>query len=399
MNAPRRPARSLLTPSFMEELESRQMLSASLSGGILTVTGTNKADNISVRVKGTNVVVKIGRASQNFARSGVQQMIVYGGNGNDKISVSGPIPNVVLNGEAGNDNIKGGGGADLITGGAGKDKLYGRKGDDQIYGDDGDDELHGGAGNDTLGGDDEDNIVPNSGGVGQDTLFGEAGDDWLLMGQESDADLDPAAPGVQAGITDASGNDQLAGGSGNDVVDIRGRDADGMETGTNGTITQTDPTDFIPVKDVTGNIDSEADYSHHKHAFLKLILNGQAVTIGNGAGQFLAEPVVHTHTAPTPLDVRGNLIHFHNTATSGGPSRVFTLGDFFKHWGISFSKNNIGRLRVDQKHQLTMTVKPKGGASVTLPDGQNFNNYVIQTADGATDQQYDQITITYGPKP
>ena len=393
MNAPRRPARSLLTPSFIEELESRQLLSASISGGILTVTGTNKADNIQVRVKGSNVVVKQGSSTKNFARSAVNQLIVNGGNGNDKISVSGPVPNVVLNGGGGNDRILGSGGGDLISGGTGNDFLNGRKGDDQIYGDDGRDDIFGAAGNDTLGGDDEDNIVPNTGGAFSDTLSGGPGDDWLLMGQDTDADLDPLTAGIQAGISDPSGNDQLSGGSGNDVVDIRGRDADGFEDGSNGTITQTDPTDIIPVDDVTGDVNSEADYSHHKHAFLILKINGQAITIGNGAGQFFGQPVVHTHTAPVPLDVRGNLLHFHNTASSGGASRVFTLGDFFEHWGISFSGKNIGRCRVDQKHTLTMQVKAKGAGAFV--NNTQFNNYVIQTADDATDQQYDQIIIEY----
>jgi len=76
---------------------------------------------------------------------------------------------------------------------------------------------------------------------------------------------------------------------------------------------------------------------------------------------------------------------------------VFTLGDFFQHWGISFSKNNIGRFRVDRNHTLTMTVKPKGGGVVSFPDAQSFNHYVIQSNDATADdsQTYDQITIEY----
>src|SRR5205823_318758 len=70
-----------------------------------------------------------------------------------------------------------------------------------------------------------------------------------------------------------------------------------------------------------------------KHAFLKIIINGQTMLIPSRVGEFQGEPVVHTHDNPTPLDVRGYLLHFHNTATSGGTARVFTLGDFFEHWG------------------------------------------------------------------
>ncbi|HEV8290597.1 MAG TPA: hypothetical protein VGP94_01680, partial [Tepidisphaeraceae bacterium] len=288
MKAPRRSPRSLVSPSFIEELEARQLLAATLSGGVLTVAGGSGADNIRVNVAGSKIVVHLNRSTaRNFARSAVKQLIVNGGAGNDKINVTGPIPNVVLNGGAGNDRILGSGGADLILGGDGNDFLNGRKGDDQIYGDNGNDVLHGALGNDTLGGDDEDNLTPNTGGAGTDKLFGEAGNDWLLSGQESDADLDPAAAGVQAGITDPSGADEFSGGSGTDVVDARGRDSDGLETadGDGDTIDDsTETSNIIPTDDVTGNI-TEADYSHHKHAFLKLIINGQQITIGNGAGQ------------------------------------------------------------------------------------------------------------------
>lgn len=389
---PRRPARSLLTPRFIEELEPRQLLAATLSGGILTVAGTNNADNISVKVKGSKIVTKIGSTSKSFNRSAVNQMIVNGNNGNDKIGVTGPIPNVVINGGGGNDRILGSGGADLISGGSGNDFLNGRKGNDQIYGDDGNDELHGAAGDDTLGGDDEDILTAATGGVGTDKLFGEAGNDWLLSGQESDE------------INDLSGADQFAGGSGNDVVDARGRNEDDLETvdGDGDVITQTDPTDVIPTEDVTGTINDEGDYSHHKHAFIKIFLedkNGTRtlVNIPSKAGEFFAQPVVHTHDNPSPLDVRGFLMHFHNTDSTGGAARVFTLGDFFQHWGISFSSKNLGRLRVDNKHTLTMKVKPKGGAQITPPVGQNFNNYVIQTADAdaADSTKYDQIEIVY----
>jgi len=123
--------------------------------------------------------------------------------------------------------------------------------------------------------------------------------------------------------------------------------------------------------------------------------------IPSRVGEFLQAPVVHTHDNPTPLDVRGYLVHFHNTPDSGGASRVFTLGDFFEHWGISFSSKNIGRFRVDSNHKLTMTVKIKGsGNPVDLSNTTTpwFNNYVIQTPDNAGDTQYDQITITYAHK-
>src|SRR5712672_1894230 len=80
MKAPRRPARSLLTPSFIEELESRQLLAVTFTGGVLTVAGGNKADNISVKASGGSVIVKLNKsAAQTFTRSAVKQLVITGG--------------------------------------------------------------------------------------------------------------------------------------------------------------------------------------------------------------------------------------------------------------------------------------------------------------------------------
>jgi hypothetical protein len=391
MNAPSRPARSQYSPTLIEQLEARQMLAANLAGGVLTVGGTAGNDNIKVNIAAGRIVVHLNSTIKTFTVGSVQQLVVNGNNGNDKINVVSPTPNTVINGGAGDDNIKGSGGADLISGGDGDDLVKGRKGADQIYGDAGDDDLRGGDGNDTIGGDDEDLLAAsniNSTLEGNDKLNGGAGDDWLLGGTESDEH------------DDLSGNDEYAGGAGNDIVDIRGRNEDGLETGEGDTITQTDPTDFIPVDDVTGTINDEGDYSHHKHAFIKIFLedkNGARtlLNIPSNAGEFFAQPVVHTHENPSPLDVRGFLMHFHNTATSGGPSRVLTLGDFFEHWGISFSDKNLGRFRVDQKHTLKMEVKAKGQGSFV--NNTQFGDYAIQTedADAADSTKYDQIQIIY----
>ncbi len=398
MKAPRRPARSLLTPSFIEQLEARQLLAVTFADGVLTVNGGNNADNIRVNAAGNSVVVHLNRGSKTFTRSAVKQLIINGNGGNDKINVTGAFDNSTIDGGAGNDTIKGGGGGDLITGGAGNDVINGRGGDDQIYGDAGNDKLSGGAGNDTLGGDSNDMLSTTDNPTtapGNDTLNGGAGDDWLLGGTESDIHNDP------------NGSDVMTGGPGVDVVDIRGRDstADHFETGAGDTITDTtDTSNIIPVHDVTGPFSgNESDYSHHKHAFLEIWLvdkngNKTLMNIPSRVGEFQGEPVVHTHDNPTPLDVRGYLLHFHDTPTSGGTARVFTLGDFFQHWGISFSSKNIGRFRVDSKHTLTMQVKPHGGTQVNNTD---FNNYVIQTndADAADSTKYDQIQIFYTTKP
>ncbi|HEV8604562.1 MAG TPA: calcium-binding protein [Tepidisphaeraceae bacterium] len=392
MKAPRRPARSPFTASLFEQLESRQMLAATLTGGVLTVDGSAKGDNIRVQIAGPNIVVHVNKSTRNFVRADVDSILVNGRAGNDKINVvNKQLGNVVIQGGSGNDNILGGGAGDLITGGAGNDTMRGRGGNDQIYGDAGDDKVFGDVGNDTLGGDDEDMLSDadiNSTLEGSDTLNGGSGDDWLLSGTESDLH------------NDLSGADQLTGGDGDDITDIRGRDntANHFEIGTGDGDTITDEgtdDDIIPIKDVTGPIDeNDPDpYGTHLHAFLKIFINGVLQEIPDRVGEFNGEPVFHTHDEPTPPDVRGTEIHMHNKKSEG--QRDFTLEEFFRNWGISFSSQNIGRFRVDADHKLTMTVRPKGGALINNFD---FENYVIQTEHGDFDStHFDQIVITYGP--
>jgi hypothetical protein len=415
MKAPRRSARSPYSPSLIEQLESRQLLAVTLADGVLTVSGSSRADNIKVtgRPGATGaIIVKINNgAAKSFSRADVDFVNVSGKAGNDRITVGGVVRGLTISAGSGDDVVKSGGSADLILGGSGDDDLFGRNGNDQIYGEAGDDSVIGGNGNDTLGGDDEDILWARNGSrpadiAGDDTVNGGFGDDWLLSGIESDF------------VDDDSGNDQLTGGPGKDVTDIRGRHIDdpdtdddddivGLENGEGDTITDegTDD-DIIPVNDVTGPIpNGEDDYSHHKHAFIKIFLedaNGTRtmLEIPSNAGEFLAQPVVHTHENPAPLDARGFLMHFHNTESTGGESRVLTLGDFFQHWGISFSSANLGRFRVDADHTLTMTVQVRGAGAFITP-AQNFNNYAIATndADFADSTKYDQIVIVYKTLP
>ena len=131
MKAPRRPARSLLTPSFIEQLKARQLLAVTFADGVLTVNGGNNADNIRVNAAGNSVVVHLNRGSKTFTRSAVKQLIINGNGGNDRINVTGAFDNTTIDGGAGNDTIKGSGGGDLITGGAGNDVINGRGGDER----------------------------------------------------------------------------------------------------------------------------------------------------------------------------------------------------------------------------------------------------------------------------
>jgi hypothetical protein len=385
------PLKAACSP-VIEQLESRQMLAVTLADGVLTVTGSAKADNINVRTRGNQIVVSMRKQPKSFARADVDAIVVNGRGGNDKINNSARVAFVTLIGGSGNDDIKGGGSSELILGGNGNDTLRGGAGNDQIYGDAGHDNINGGKHNDTLGGDDEDELTPSSTTPGDDTLNGGPGNDWLLSGQQTDADLEPSTAGIQAGVTDPSGNDQMTGGPGVDVIDIRGRNSEGFEVGDGDIIT--DDEDIVPVDDLAGDEQGEDDLLQHKHAFIKIFVNGQLINIPSGAGQFGGQPVVHLHENPNPLDVRGFLIHMHSTDDSGGTARVFRLKDFFQHWGISFSDQNLGRLRVDDENALTMRVRERGVSTWTNVTS-NLAEYAIQTQHNAGDQQYDQIEIRY----
>ncbi|WP_308584560.1 VCBS domain-containing protein [uncultured Desulfovibrio sp.] len=96
----------------------------------------------------------------------------------------------------------GGAGSDILIGGSHDDILYGGAGDDILYGGAGHNELYGGDGNDTL-------YAGNAG----DHLYGDAGNDHLYGGTGNDF-LDG---GANTFVTDGGGN-HLYGGAGNDVL-------------------------------------------------------------------------------------------------------------------------------------------------------------------------------------
>ncbi|MEZ8082545.1 calcium-binding protein [Enterovibrio norvegicus] len=143
---------------------------------------------------------------------------LYGGEGMDRLYGDGG--NDSLYGEDGIDQLYGGAGDDFLSGGEGNDEISGDAGNDQLEGGSGDDELTGGAGNDILdGGAGDDTLVANAGndtlygGEGHDYIYGNEGDD-TLHGQDGDDMLigDQGDDTLFAG----SGNNTLDGGSGYD---------------------------------------------------------------------------------------------------------------------------------------------------------------------------------------
>lgn len=152
-----------------------ESITAVFDEGVLTVTGDNQDNNITVGpdaggallVNGGLVPVVGGVATT----ANTSLIRILGLEGNDILQVAqdNPMPPA---------NILGGGGDDTMTGSSGDDELDGEAGNDSLSGGrDGIDRLLGGPGNDFV-----------SGGRGSDQLFGGEGDDVIdwLPGDGSD---------------------------------------------------------------------------------------------------------------------------------------------------------------------------------------------------------------------
>lgn len=110
--------------SAVEELEGRRLLSASLSGGVLTITGTASADAITVSVSGTTLTVSDNGTPSTFTVSSVTSIVLNLGDGNDTATLAASVtaPGNFYGGD-GDDTLRGGSGADTFDGGAGADDI------------------------------------------------------------------------------------------------------------------------------------------------------------------------------------------------------------------------------------------------------------------------------------
>src|SRR5262245_37001841 len=223
----------------LESLTGRALPSATLAGGVLTVTGTDGNDVIVVRehdgvisIRGMEIDVG-GTLQSSVPVASVTAVDVNALGGNDRVrlsslrigaSVDGGAGNDIvtggmgddsLTGADGNDVLNGAAGNDLIDGGTGNDREVGAQGNDDLTGDAGDDSLNGGAGDDSLQGGDGNDI--ESGGVGDDSLDGGTGDDSVNGGLGNDD------------VNGDAGNDRMSGGIGRDV--LQGGTGDDSESG------------------------------------------------------------------------------------------------------------------------------------------------------------------------
>ena len=144
--------------------------------GVLTVSGTDAADQISITAVGTNYLVSVKTLRPNgrlkpilnnlVPISSVRAIVVLAGAGNDSVFTGPGVIGCWIDGGAGNDMLVGGQGNDIILGGQGIDYIYGGAGDDLIYGQGGDDVIRSQGGNDTI-----------VGGGGRNQMFGGGGND------------------------------------------------------------------------------------------------------------------------------------------------------------------------------------------------------------------------------
>jgi Ca2+-binding RTX toxin-like protein len=250
---------------FTELLENRQLLSASLVRGVLTVTGTPRSDAIFTQLSDATVMVWVNGNESSFPAEQVTKIVLRGGGGNDFMANgAGTIPSLI-DGGSGNDTLVGGMGNDTLLGGSGNDRLCGCAGDDLLDGGTGDDSIMGGDGNDTVtyasrvrrvtvnlaegtgGQDGEHDMITGVeniiGGKGADMLIGDDQNNSIWGGNGNDT------------IEGGGGIDQLSGGNGDDNLiapDGSGDTLDGGAGQDSATInTETDPT-IISVEIING---------------------------------------------------------------------------------------------------------------------------------------------------
>ena len=153
-------------------------------------------------------------------------IVAYGGDGNDVMSASGVTnQGVDFRGEAGDDTLTGSPSADDLRGGDGRDNLSGGSGDDDLFGDADNDVLTGGSGNDDLiTGDGNDSAYGGNGndyllgGDGNDLLVGQVGSDTCYGNRGRDTIVGGSILSALRGIYPADGADVLSGYEDNDVI-------------------------------------------------------------------------------------------------------------------------------------------------------------------------------------
>ena len=236
-------------------------IKANFTPGVLSVTGDNSDDKITVTrdlaeqivITGDGEAISV-QGDQPPTLTNTTEIDVFGGNGNDTISLDNVAP------PAGQAlppaHLLGGNGNDTLIGGAGNDTLDGGAGDDTVIGGKGTDTAFLGAGNDTFIWNPADGNDVVDGGRGFDTLD--------FRGANISENIVISADGPAVKFVRNNGN-----------IDLNGVERIQFEA-------QGDHADNITIKDLTGTdvkevaIDLGADTSADT---VSIETNGQAFTV------------------------------------------------------------------------------------------------------------------------
>jgi Ca2+-binding RTX toxin-like protein len=184
-----------------------------VADGTLLVGGTAGNDTIQIvgGFAGPSWVVTVNGITTIV--SGIDEMRVWGRDGNDVILLSNTFVDSALYGGNGNDIIFGNGGADIIFGGAGNDGVNGGTGNDVVIGGAGADAVLGNAGHDIL-------IAGDVADTFSEDMLRDIGAAWA---SNRTADGAPDDGSVDETVTDNS-FDVLVGGSGADWFIVQATD-------------------------------------------------------------------------------------------------------------------------------------------------------------------------------
>ncbi len=230
-----------------------EQIYASGGAGDISVWGFGVDEASAQSYSGEKIIVYGGEGDDTIDLSGVSVPVeIYGGGGNDTIYAGSG--RAVIYGGLGDDTIYGGGDMDIIFGEEGHDTIYGGNGVDYIFGDkgiitdlgdgkeriaclpgekDGNDTIDGEGGNDVIFGGGGDDTI--SGGENDDLIFGDGGRmNWIIGTIPTKADgtldfddadedgLSISTRGLRSGNDTIYGNagaDKIFGSKGNDLID------------------------------------------------------------------------------------------------------------------------------------------------------------------------------------
>lgn len=217
------------SPAFFESLESRRLFTAVLYNRVLSITGKEGNDDITVSQSAKRLYLVDNGVNWSYKLADVRLMDVQLGTGNDKFICN--QSNVTVRsrvwGGRGHDQILTGNMDDSLYGGDGNDTLHGGGGNDYLDGNAGADDINGGAGSKDLvdyrtrtaglhitmgseGTPDNDGEAGEGDNVHTDVelIYGGSGDDYIFTNSTRAVKFFGFA-----------GNDTLIGGAGNDLVD------------------------------------------------------------------------------------------------------------------------------------------------------------------------------------